>query len=283
MVKNNIYERILIVLLTILICALPIYAIAQSPQQKVYDNASLFTNNEESSINSMINNFIELYNNDLVVVSSNDVPNNGTIAFADDFYDYNNFGYDDKQSGLLILIDMTNRVFYISTKGEAISYINDSRLDDLIDTGTSKLKNGDYYGCIEDVVSMLNNYYKSGILEGQYNYDSVTGERLTSAYKVLQTNEIIIALVAGIIVALSFYFIVKSRYQLKYNTYKYPLEKNVEVQYTQKSDAFLRQHVVRTRRVQNNNNNKGGFGGGLGSGTHFSGSGSSHGGGGGSF
>jgi uncharacterized protein len=76
--------------------------------QKVYDFADLFNASEEEMLYNRINSFIEMQNLDMVIVTINSNSKDSARAYADDFYDYNNFGKGTKCDGILFLIDMDN-------------------------------------------------------------------------------------------------------------------------------------------------------------------------------
>ena len=88
--------------------------------EKVYDFAGLLTESEEASLYNKIMTFINTYNMDMAVVTIDNNNKASTMAYADDFYDYNDFGVGSTFDGLLFLIDMDNREMWISPTGEAI-------------------------------------------------------------------------------------------------------------------------------------------------------------------
>ena len=56
------------------------------------------------------------------------------------------FGTGSDQSGILFLIDMDNRELYISTNGQMIRYMTDSRINDVLDDVYNYAADADYYG-----------------------------------------------------------------------------------------------------------------------------------------
>ena len=77
--------------------------------KKIYDYANLITDEEEIELYNKVQEFINKYNMDMVIVTINSNPKSSSMEYADDFYDYNNFGKGTNKSGLLFLIDMQNR------------------------------------------------------------------------------------------------------------------------------------------------------------------------------
>lgn len=142
------------------------YLILKTPSvdenEKVYDFANLLNDIEEENLYNNIKTFISDTNYDLVVVTINE-NNKGTAEkYADDFFDYNNFGINSSRDGVLILIDMDTRDVYISTSGNAIKTYDDSRIDSIIDAGFNELKETKYYECLKNMIDKLLSYYKNG-------------------------------------------------------------------------------------------------------------------------
>ena len=126
-------------MLVLLILLLPIIALADV---QVIDNANLFNPNEVIQMIDTIGRIELNHQVDIVVLTTNDVPTDYSEEmwrvhnYADDYYDNGNYGMGPDNSGMLILLDMHNRVMWLSTGGVMIEYINDAReeaiLDDMI-------------------------------------------------------------------------------------------------------------------------------------------------------
>ncbi|MCQ2748641.1 MAG: TPM domain-containing protein [Clostridia bacterium] len=77
--------------------------------EKVYDFADLLSPSEEEILYERVNQFVMNANLDLALVTISENNKYSEVEYADDFYDYNDFGTDDNCSGMLFLIDMENR------------------------------------------------------------------------------------------------------------------------------------------------------------------------------
>ena len=102
-------------------------------------------------------------------VTINENNKTDEVSYADDFNDYNYFGFDESFSGLLFLIDMDNRVIYISTTGYGIKMYDDNRIERIIDVGYDDLVNGDYANSIIRMISKTYDYYQAGFPESNEN------------------------------------------------------------------------------------------------------------------
>lgn len=276
---RNIRQRIFALLL-VLSCLWASVALADG--DRVFDRAGLFTASEIQELEQEIQAFQEETGMDFVIVTSNESHKGSAQQIADAFYEQGGFGLDEEKSGILYYIDMDDRYHYLSTTGAMIDYMTDARIENAIDEVTRYLSAGAYAQGASQMISIVRQYIRDGIPEGQYRYDVVTGQRLTARHKALTKNEIILALVIGFAVCLIYVACVKSRYSLKGSTYHYFYQDNGSMKLTDQEDTYLRTTTTRVRKPDPPENT-GSHGGGGGSGVHTSSSGTSHGGGGGHF
>ena len=276
---RRIYQRIFALLL-VLSCLWASAALADG--DRVFDRAELFTASEVQELEQEIQAFQEETGMDFVIVTSNESHKGSAQQIADAFYEQGGFGLDEEKSGILYYIDMDDRYHYLSTTGAMIDYMTDARIENAIDEVTRYLSAGAYAQGASQMISIVRQYVRAGIPEGQYRYDVVTGQRLTARHKALTKNEIILALVIGFAVCLIYVACVRSRYSLKGSTYHYSYLLIGAMKLTDQEDTYLRTTTTRVRKPDPPENT-GSHGGGGGSGVHTSSSGTSHGGGGGHF
>ena len=112
---------------------------------KIYDFANLYTENQEELLYSKITNYINDYDFDLAVVTIDSNEKVSTKAYAQDFYDYNDFGIGSSYDGVLFLIDMDKREFYMVTNGASINMYTDVRIDKCLDVSYNYIVAGEYY------------------------------------------------------------------------------------------------------------------------------------------
>lgn len=264
-----------------LVLFLPCAAFASN---RVIDEAGLFSPDEISQMEEIIQRIADEYQMDAVVLTTCDVPATYSDApiqdYADLYYENNGFGLGDDKAGLLYMIDMTNRAPCISTSGVMIDYITDDRLESLFDTSADYLSAGQYGKAAIKLLNRLERFLEEGRKEGSFRYDAETGKRLSGLYNTLTQSEMIIAGVCGAAVALFMYFTVSGRYNLQGSTYSYDQHANTDCQITDANEQFKREKRTVVRRASNGGNgpHSGGAGGG-GSSVHTSSSGGSHGGG----
>lgn len=275
--------RKLIPVLLILLM-LPLIALADV---QVIDDANLFSVNEVSQMIDTIARIERNHQVDIVVLTTNDVPTDYSEEmwrvrnYADDYYDNGGYGMGADNSGMLILLDMNNRVMWLSTGGVMIEYINDAREEDILDRAYTYLPYGSYGNAINAALNRVEYYMNKGREEGTFLYDEMTGERLSGIHNALTSGEIGVAGLVGGGLALVIYLSVSSSYNLRGSTYSYDRNANTSVTLTKDDEVFVRQF---SRRSPRNTGSHGSSGGGGrrsgGSGVHRSSGGVRHGGGG---
>lgn len=242
--------------------------------EKIYDFADLLSSSEQEDLYIKVNNYIETSNYDLVIVTINDNNKYSAMNYADDFYDYNNFGFGTSRDGILILIDMDTRKIWVSTSGMAIKMYSDVRIDNIIDAGYYYLKNQQYYDCLIRMIDKIDSYFKSGYPSSNSNlFIDENGD----PYYIKKIPYIMIFLISGVICAITssiLYFKTSLKIK-KQNTVTYI---NPDITNIIKDDQFVTTYTSRVRIESSSSGSSGG-----GSSFHSSSSGGSHGGGGRSF
>lgn len=269
----------IIVILAVCFFLLPLFARADSlgqGSQRVFDNAKLMSQSEIDKLEGTIKLLKSQYNMDFAVLTSSDVPKDKSQDFADDYYDKNGFGAGEDLSGILILIDMSNRLVTVSTSGLMIRYVTDDRLNTLLDAVAPYLTGGEYGQGAFMALAQLSVYLSNGIPEGQYNQDEEGNIDRYVKPRSVTLGEAAIALLVGLLSGVILFYSVRHTYAMKGSAYKYDLQKNTSVNVTGAADVFLRTQVTRTVKASSSS---GGMGSGGRSSTHRSSGGRVHGGG----
>ena len=252
----------------------------------VVDDADLLETSEELMLTQQIQNYREVLQLEIVIVTTYGSDGKGVQAYADDFYDQNGYGYGDTNSGILLLLDMEGREWYMSTCGDAIYIFTDYGLEQLGETILPWLSDGEYYRAFLGWLSALSPYvtaYRNGSSIDGYvppdEYESVYGEEII--YQDMPVGIRIrpfpTALIIGLIAALIAIVIMRSRMntaRMQKSATNYLKDGSFRLR--QRSDMFLYSRVTRTARPKNNTS-------GGGSSVHRSSGGVSHGGRGGRF
>lgn len=144
---------------------------AASETGRIYDNADLFTPEEEIFLADQISKFQMSTAMDFVLFTSAEELQDGMqMQTADDFYDEGDFGMGRNRSGMLYLIDMYNRIPYISTCGDLIMYMTDNRINAAHEVAYDSLKSGSYALAVVQLMAAVKAFIYSGVPLGQYTY-----------------------------------------------------------------------------------------------------------------
>ncbi len=276
--RNGTFIALLFVVCTVFLSAisvLPSFAAGDPP--RLVDMAGLLSDSEESDLSDMLDEISERQQVDIVVVTVDSMEGKTAVVYADDYYDYNGYGFGDKRDGILLLISMGERDWYISTRGYGITAITDAGREYISERFVSDLSAGNYATAFTNFAKLCD--------------DFITQARTGEAYDVDNLPEGSFEPVWGLLTALGIAFIISlivtgvMRIQLT-SVYSQSTADNYmkqgSMQLTKKNDLFLYRHVDRRKKVEyNTSNSSGGSSGG--SRTHTSSSGATHGGGGGKF
>ena len=250
--------------------------------EKIYDFADILTDEEEQKLKEQIDQFINNNNMDMVIVTdsfayTNDSQNE---AYADDFYDYNDFGMTfEYNSGVLLLrnANPSDPYYHMSTTGNAQLYLNDSRINSILDNIYSDIKSGNYYQGFSNWISYTNNYVQSGYPSTASNYyldNNGNMHKLKPKYY----PPIPIAFLMGLAAAGTTVGIMISKNKMVKKAYKASeYLDNGSVNITKREDTYLRSH---TTSYTISSSSGGGHHHGGGHSFHHGSSGFSHGGGG---
>ena len=88
-----------------------------SENRLLVDEACLLTEEESSVLLDKLEDISQRYKNEVGIVTVNSLEGKTVEAYADDYYDYNGYGYGENDDGLLLLISMGEREWAISTYG----------------------------------------------------------------------------------------------------------------------------------------------------------------------
>lgn len=244
---KKILNRVTIFLLLFAVLVLPVSA----KTAEVLDVAALLSPDEESTLTQRLATFENNYGLTVVLLTVPDLMDQPIVDFADNYYDNNRYS----ENGLLFLLDMGSRQWYISTSGTAIELLSDADLMNIEDAVIPYFSQGRFYDGFSRFLDILPDYL---VIE-----DASGG--------VFGT-----ALIIGAIIALIVLLILRSSMNTKRaqsSAASYEVEGSYNLRRHQ--DLFLYSKVSKREKPRENT--------GSGSSTHRSSSGRSHGGRGGRF
>ncbi len=245
---------------SLMICTLLAAVVsADARPPRLVDNADLLNESQAETISKRLDEISEKYEFDVVIVTEKSIGNTSAEAYADDYYDYNGYGYGDDYTGLLLLVtfDELGGIWHISTCGEAIDAFSDSYIDSIGGDIETDLGDSDFASAFITFIDDCD-YYINGHING---FPFNTGKNL------------VISIVVGFIIALISVSSMKGKLKsvrLQKDATTYVKQDSMNI--TTSRDFYLYRIIDRTAKPKNNSSS-----------THTSSSGRSHGGGGGRF
>lgn len=265
-------------LVLLLALAAPAFA-AESGFADLYyrmnDGAQLLTEDEDNELEASLEELSVRQSFDVVIATIDSLDGEGYTSmeeYADDLYDYCQFGYGANRDGVLLLISKGDRKWHISTCGYGITAFTDAGIQYLGQQMTSDMADGDYAAAFRTFIRWTDAYVTAAREGHPYDVNNMPHEPLSMMYLGL-------ALVIGLVTALIVTGVMKS--QLKSVAPQPDASSYVRqgsMRLTNQRDHFLYRDVHRTERPKASDSSDSG-----GSSTHTSSSGTTHGGGGGSF
>lgn len=131
-------KKLFALFLALLLC-LPVTAFAAGGQL-VVDNGGLLTSGEEAELTRQLEEISARHGVDVAVLTVDSLNGSSAMAYADDYYDYNGYAYD----GVLLLVSMAEREWWITTSGSCIRTLDDRALDRISGAFLSDLSDGNY-------------------------------------------------------------------------------------------------------------------------------------------
>ena len=265
----------LLPVILLLVCLFSVSAWAAP--SRVGDQAGLFTEEESSRLRSKIDSLSAELKFDIVVVTSDDLGGKSYVDYADDYYDWNGFGYGSGHDGALLLIstDPEDRICYISTCGYGIEAMTDAGINFMLDRIVDEhFHQDDYYGAADTFVDLCGSFVTQAKTGSPYDVGNLPREPM-SAGKL--SRWLVVALLVGCVVGAVYVFGLQSTMKSVHGQQgagSYLVKGSMQIR--EARDFFLYRTVSRTRIERSEPRG----GGGGGSTVHTSSSGTSHGGGG---
>lgn len=138
-------KKIITLLCAILLLSAPVTTVQAASASRLVDDANLLTPAEEAELVLQLDRISTNQEFDVVVVTTADASGKSAIEYADDFYDYNGYGYGDDYDGALLLVNMYTREWWISTFGYGIEAISDYDIEMMSEEFLPYLSTEQYY------------------------------------------------------------------------------------------------------------------------------------------
>ena len=217
----------------------------------VVDDADVLTDAEEADFTAKLEALGGKYDLEIAIVTVDTYDGKDGQAYADDFYDYNGYGYGENDDGLMIVFNTGKedgtRNITLTTHGTAIDYITDLERDVMFEMMIPNLTNGEYAAAFETF--------------------------LNEADSSIDPSVPVFFIPLSVIIGFALAFLIVKIQASKLNTVRPKVDAASyvgNVQLTYQSDNFVYKNVSKVKRASESSG---------GSSTHTSSSGRTHGGG----
>ena len=273
-------KRMVMLLTAIFLMVSILIPVSAAVPPVVWDEANLLTDTEEQVLAAAVTDLKDTYGIDAMIVIKDSLDGNSAQNCADELYDL----LGGSEDGVIFLLAMQEREWYISTCGEMIYALTDYGIQQLGEACVPYLSSGDYYEAFSLYLLLLPEYldaYLSGTpVDGYADYsgDYYHGDRDEVVYyEEESTPSFGLSLVIGVAVAAIALVIMRSSMNTKrrqHSAVQYLKEGSFSL--TKHRDLFLYSNITKTKKQEQSSS-------GGGSSVHRSSGGRSHGGGGGKF
>lgn len=246
----------------------------------IWDEAGILTETEENALNDAVKTLKTDYDIDVMIVAAASLNGESAQDKADGLYDF----LGGNEDGVLFLLSMEEREWYISTTGDMIYVLTDYGIQQIGEGSIAYISQGDYYGGFQYFLDSLPYYlesFESGTpVDGYADFsgDYYHADQEEVVYYEDSSPSLFLSLIIGLVAGGITVFIMyrmmdEKNKQRGASAYM----KDGSFHLNSRRDLFLYSNLSKTRKQQNNNSSGGG------SSVHRSSGGRRHGGGGGKF
>lgn len=249
-----------------------VLANAAGGMPRVVDRAGLLSEDEEIKLSDKLDEISKRQQVDIVVVTADSLEGKSPRDYADDFYDDNEYGFGEGKDGILLLLSMEERDWYISTSGYGITALTDAGIRYMSEEFLPCLSDGEYAEAFQIFAGQCDGY----ITQAREGTPYDTGHAPKEPFSPLAALPI--ALAAGLVAAFIATGVMRRGL---HSVHSQPSADNYvkrdSLRLTKDYELFLYRNVARRAKPKENTSS------GRGGSTHVSSSGRTHGGGGGKF
>ena len=262
-------RKIITIIVSLIFCmtlALPAAAMdGEEHPPRLVDEAELLTDDEESSLADKLDAVSDKWQCDVTIVTVDSLGSKTATEFADDYFDYNGYGYGNNDDGIMLVISMENRDWAITTHAFGIEAFTDAGQEFIMNKVIPPLGNESYYEAFSIFADQCDDFLEKARAGEPYDSHNLPKESHAKLYILW----IIPCLIAGAILA--FVLTIKEKKSLKSVMKKAGAGEYIgKVEINEKHDKFLYRNLDKVLIHDDDDDS--------GSSTHVSSSGETHGG-----
>lgn len=128
---------------------------------RMNDSAEVLTEDEDGELEASLEELSVRQSFDVIIATIDSLENEGYTSmeeYADDLYDYCQFGYGENRDGVLLLVSIGDRKWHISTCGYGITAFTDAGIQYLGEQMTPDMADGDYAAAFRTFIQWTDAY-----------------------------------------------------------------------------------------------------------------------------
>ena len=247
----------------------------QAAGRKVVDRAGVLTAEEAEKLEAKLQKISEAHQFDIVILTENSIYGQHPQVYAEDFYDYNGYGYGQNSDGVILLVAFGDRKWGIATTGSGIDYFTDAGSSYIGEAISPYLGEGKYEKAFSTFADCCEDFITSAEKGNIYDTGNMPKKPMSPLWYLLSLG---IGAGGASCVTAGLKGQLKS-VRSKRDAAEYVKSGSFDL--TRQEDLFLYSKVTRVKKPKNEDHGRSGGGGG--STVHTGHSGTSHGGSSGSF
>ena len=234
------------------------------------DEAGLLSEEESSTLINKLEEISQRQKNEVAVVTVNSLEGKTAEAYADDYYDYNGYGYGENDDGLLLLVSMGEREWAVTTYGYCHTVaFTDAGLDYISSEFRRKLSSGEYAKAFDCFAGLCDDFLTQAATGEPYDVDNMPKGKVSPFW--LYTDLVVAFFISfGIVKGKS-----GNLKSVKKQESAKAYERRGSLSLRRSTDSCVNR-IVTQKTIRNEKNSSSGSSGG--SSSHISSSGRSHGG-----
>ncbi|MBQ8496500.1 MAG: TPM domain-containing protein [Clostridia bacterium] len=240
-------KRLFVLLISLVLCVISVLPVSAAYPYLV-DNADILSDREESELLSELTKISREYGVNLAVVTVESLDGSSIESYANDFYDTN---YGAKADGVMLLLSMEEREYWLLTEGFGTTAIPSKRIDYITDRFVSDLSDGYYASAFSTYAELCEEHFEK----------AANGEAYSETEFSFQY--VLIGFAIGAVIAFIIVSIMKS--QLK-TVRMQPMARSYirdgSFVLTREHDRFLYRNVTKRAKPKDNNSSGGSKSGG---------------------
>ena len=143
---------------------------------RLVDEEDLLTEEEESSLLEKLDEISLRQDCDVVIAVVSGLEGSTAMEYADDFYDYNGYGMGSERDGILLLVSMEERDWWMSTCGYGITAFTDAGMKYMSEKFLPELSDGNYMQAFEKFSELCDDFITQAKTGEPYDQGNLPAE-----------------------------------------------------------------------------------------------------------